>query len=264
VSDEAPPVPPAPETPKAAQPARPLAQALAQNLHAILVGAFTIVSSVVSALLGYYFAHEDRQNLLALEYDKIRVEHTLEIAKALVTAESTLQDMILVGQRSATRYCDVANRLQALKTDLAKVGARLPTGGTLNEMLSGLDPLIQSAGVAENVRLDFVGRLNAMKRDHEEMDKKILASWQVDDDTRKTLNGDTAATIRVYYRDHSTKFSELAIGYDKVSLAARGLILENGLCNLEPKWLEVKDRWIEWSTQAYNFTGSLSLELKPN
>jgi hypothetical protein len=251
---------PPPTSPK---PVHPLTQALAHNLHAMLVGAFTIMSSIISALLGYYFGHEDQKRLLALEYDKLRAEHTLEITRALIGAETALQELSLVGQDAATRYCDIANRLGTLKADIGKQKPLPPVPGTLNDILSALDPLIQSSGASDAARADLTMRLRAIKSEHDELDKRIMASWKADDDVRKTLNGETAAMIRVYYRDRSNEFAQLGMQYDKVAIDARQLVLDNGLCNLDPKWKAMRDRIVEWGAQSFLFTGSLGLELKP-
>jgi hypothetical protein len=249
--------------PAAPKQVHPLTQAFAQNLHAMLVGAFTILSSIISAFMGYYFGHEDQKRLLALEYDKLRAEHTLEITRALIGAETALQELTLVGHSAATRYCDVANRLNALKADIGKIKPLPQLTGTLNDILSALDPLIQSSGAPDATRADLTARLRAMKSDHDELDKNIMASWKADDDIRKTLNGEAAAMIRVYYRDRSNEFAELGIQYDKVAIDARQLVMDNGLCNLEPKWKAMRERVVEWGTKSFLFTGSLGLELKP-
>jgi hypothetical protein len=245
-------------------PARPIAQAFAQNLHAVLIGSFTILSSVISALLGYYFGHEDQKRLLALEYDKLRAERTLEITKTLVSAESALQHLMLTGSNSSERYCKLANTLAALKADVAKYGSLPPPGGTLNQILDGLGPLIQSSNAPDAARLDMLSRLKAMQDEHHELDVAIRASWKKDDEIRETLYGDTAAMVRVYYRDRSLELSQLSNAYDKAGLATREIILDNGLCNLEPRWKAAEQQILRWDTASFEFTSSLGLELKPD
>jgi len=266
VTEEAQTPPAAPEPPKSSlQPLeRPIARAFAQHMHAVLIGSFTILASVVSAFLGYYFAHEDQKRLLALEYDKLRAERTLEITKTLVGAESALQHLLLTGRDSSERYCKLANNLAALKADVAKYAALPAAGGTLNQILDGLGPLIQSAGAPESVRFDMLSRLKAMQDEHHELDVKIRGSWKKDDEVRETLYGDTAAMVRVYYRDRSLELSRLSNAYDKAGLATRQIILDNGLCNLEPRWDAVEKEILGWDTASFEFTSSLGLELRPD
>lgn len=239
------------------------AAAVAQHLHAILVGVFTLASSVISALLGYYFAHEDRRSMMALEYDKLRAEHTLEIAKGLTGAEGSLIQMNIAGSTAATKYCDVASRLAAVKADLAKVKQGPPVHGTLNEVLAGLEAQIVASGATESARQDLLARVNAMKSDHADMDKLILDSWKRNDETRERLTGDTSATLRIYHRDRTDVFMRLMITFFEVDKAMRTLVLENPDCNLKPKWDELGSRVAEWNKEATLFSESLGIALKP-
>lgn len=258
------PATPEPPKPPPQPPARPIAQAIAQNLHAVLIGSFTILSSVISTLLGYYFGHEDQKRLLALEYDKLRAAHTLEITKALVAAESALQVLLLTGEDSSRRYCILAQNLAALQTDLRKITPLPASTGTLNQILTGLEPLIQTAGAPDQVRAEMLTRLRNMQAEHEELDKRIQASWKKDDEVRETLSGDTAAMVRVYYRDRSLELAQLSNAYDKVAIETRKIVLDNGLCNLEPRWKEARAAMLNWDTASFEFTGSLGLELRPD
>lgn len=253
-----------PPLPKTASKTRGLvAAAFSQNFHAILVGVFTMASSVISALLGYYFAHEDRRSMMALEYDKLRAEHTLEIAKSLTGAEASMIQMNVAGSTAAAAYCDVANRLAALKTDLAKVKPVTPVHGTLNEVLAGLDAQIQAVRAPENVRQELFARLRAMKSDHTEMDKLILDSWKRNDETRERLTGDTSATLRVYHRESTDRFMQMMLVFFEVDRAMRTLVLENPDCNLKTKWEAVGSRVAAWNSDATLFSESLGIALKP-
>lgn len=252
---------PAVQPPKEAS--RPLAQALAQNMHAVLVGTFTIVASVLSAFLGYYFAHEDQKRMLALEYDKLRAEHTLEISKALTRAEASLMAMIVTGRTSSQTYCRLAGDLTALQADIAKVHTVPKVYGTLSEMLAALDPQIQSAPAPDAVRQGLSRRLQAMKSTHDDMDKRIRSDWATDDEVRRLLDVDTAATMKVYYRDLSVPLAGLAVEYGGIGLQARNLILKNGECAPQAEWDAVQKRALAWSQQAFELTTSLGLALSP-
>ena len=263
-ASQTPPATPEPPKPPPQPPARPIAQAFAQNLHAVLIGTFTILSSVISALLGYYFGHEDQKRMLVLEYDKLRAERTLEITKALVSAESALQHLVLTGRNSSERYCTLANNLAALKADVSKYASLPAAGGTLNQILEGLGPLIQTSTAPDAARLDMLSRFKAMQDEHHEQDVAIRASWKKDDEIRETLYGDAAAMVRVYYRDRSIELAQLSNAYDKAGMATRHIIIDNGLCNLEPRWKEAEAEVIRWDTASFEFTSSLGLELKPD
>lgn len=253
-----------PPQPKSAGKSRGVfAAAMAQHLHAILVGVFTLASSIISAFLGYYFAHEDRRSMMALEYDKLRAEHTLEIAKGLTGAEASLIQMNVAGSTAAATYCDVASRLAAVQTDMAKLKAFPAVHGTLNEVLAGLEAQVQSAGAPEAVRQDLMGRLKAMKSDHTDMDKLIQDSWKRVNDTRERLTGDTSATLRVYHRDRTDTFMLLMMRFFEVENAMRRLVLENPACNLKPKWEEQGNHVTDWNKDATLFSESLGIALKP-
>jgi hypothetical protein len=264
VTEEAQTPPAAPEPPKPSlQPDRPIARAFAQHMHAVLIGSFTILASVVSAFLGYYFAHEDQKRLLALEYDKLRAERTLEISKALTRADTSLQAMIVTGRVSSEAYCKLATDLASLQTDLAKVRPMPKVYGTLTEMLTALDTLIRSAEAPEASRQALSLRLEAMKAVHADMDRKIQADWKKDDDIRDLLDVDTAATMKVYYRDYSLPLAGLTVEYGQISIAMRNLILKNGECAPKTEWDAIEKRWLTWSQEAFDLTTSLGLALAP-
>jgi hypothetical protein len=264
VTEEAQTPPAAPEPPKPSlQPERPIARAFAQHMHAVLIGSFTILASVVSAFLGYYFAHEDQKRLLALEYDKLRAERTLEISKALTRADTSLQAMIVTGRVSSEAYCKLATDLASLQTDLAKVRPMPKVYGTLTEMLTALDALIRSAEAPEASRQALSLRLEAMKAVHTDMDRKIQADWKKDDDIRDLLDVDTAATMKVYYRDYSLPLAGLTVEYGQISIAMRNLILKNGECAPKAEWDAIEKRWLTWSQEAFDLTTSLGLALAP-
>jgi hypothetical protein len=264
VTEEAQTPPAAPEPPKSLQPsARPIAQAFAQHMHAVLIGSFTILASVVSAFLGYYFAHEDQKRLLSLEYDKLRAEHTLDISKALTRADASLQAMLVTGRISSEAYCKLAGDLSALQTDIAKVRPMPKVYGTLTEMLTALDTLIRSAEAPEASRQALTLRLEAMKAVHADMDRKIQADWKKDDEVRELLDIDTAATMKVYYRDYSLPLAGLNVEYGQISGAMRSLILKNGECIPKTEWDAVEKRWLAWSQEAFDLTTSLGLALAP-
>lgn len=252
-----------PAVPQPPKPPHPLVLAIAQNMNAVLIGSFTILSSVISAFLGYYFGYEDQKRLLALEYDKLRAEHTLEISKALTRAEASLQAMIVTGRISSEAYCKLAGDLAALQADMGKIRPMPKVYGTLNEILAALDPLIQSADAPEPVRQDLSRRLQAMKSTHQDMDKKILADWKTDDEVRQLLDVDTAATMKVYYRDYSLPLAGLSAEYGQIGLAMRQLILKNGECAPKSEWDAVEKRMLTWSQQAFDLTTSLGLALSP-
>lgn len=253
------------ESPKVSlqPPARPIAQAFAQHMHAVLIGSFTILASVVSAFLGYYFAHEDQKRLLALEYDKLRAERTLDISKALTRADASLQAMIVTGRVSSEAYCRLAGDLAALQADMAKMRSMPKVYGTLAEMLTALDALIRSAEAPEAMRQALSFRLEAMKAIHADMDRKIQADWKKDEEVRDLLDVDTAATMKVYYRDHSLALVGLTVEYSQVGNAMRNLILKNGECASKAEWDAVEKRWLTWSQQAFDLITSLGLALAP-
>lgn len=260
---QTPPATPDPPKPPPQQPARPIAQAFAQNMHAVLIGSFTILSSVISALLGYYFGHEDQKRLLALEYDKLRAEHTLDISKALTRADASLQAMIVTGRISSAAYCTLAGNLAALQVDMAKVRPMPKVYGTLTEMLTALDALVRSAEAPEATRQALTLRVQALRDRHAEMDKKMLADWKKDDEIRDLLDVDTAATMKVYYRDYSIQLAGLTVEYGQIGGAMRNLILKNGECVPDAEWDAVEKRWLAWSQRAFELTTSLGLALAP-
>jgi hypothetical protein len=263
VSEDTPP----PETPVAAagKAQGQIAAILSQHLHAILVGVFTLASSIISALLGYYFAHADRQNLLALEYDKLRAEHTLEIAKNLSNAEAALENLVLVSKESGDRYCELAKKLIAAHGELGKV-TQVPKLGsvTLTEMLGAMERATGDASVPASERIGLAARVGAMKVDHEELDKKIRDSWKQDEDARRSLHVDTAATLRIYYRDRTMEFTRLALDYNAAGKAPRDLVLRNGECGLDAEWKATLDAWVAWSVKASTFAESLGIAINPN
>jgi hypothetical protein len=261
VSEDTPP----PETPKPANKQRgQLAAALSQHVHAILVGVFTLASSIISALLGYYFAHADRQSMMALEYDKLRAEHTLEIARNLSNAESALENLVLVSKESGERYCDLAKRLTSTHAELAKVAQAPPLGSlTLSDTLIAMERAVGGANTPEDLRASLAARIKTMKADHEELDKKIRDSWKRDEDARNSLHVDTAATLRIYYRDRAMEFSKLALDYDAAGRAPRELVLKNGECGLEKEWKAALDTWVAWSVRASTFSESLGIAINP-
>ncbi len=255
-----------PPQPKSAGKTRGLvAAAFSQHLHAILVGVFTLASSVISALLGYYFAHADRQGMMALEYDKLRAEHTLEIAKNLSNAEAALENLVLISKEAGDRYCDLAKRLTAAHAELAKV-AQVPQLGslTLSEMLAALERAVGSSNLTEDQRSAFVARVGAMKAEHEELDKKIQDSWKQDEQARHSLHIDTAATLRIYYRERSMEFTKLALEYNAAGKAPRDLVLRNGECGLDTEWRATLDALVAWSVKSSLFSESLGISISPN
>lgn len=242
-----------------------VAAAFSQHMHAILVGVFTLASSVISALLGYYFAHEDRRSMMALEYDKLRAEHTLEIAKNLSNAEAALENLVLVSKEADERYCDVAKRLKATHAELSKV-AQVPRLGslTLSETLAAMERAVGDAKMPEDQRSALAARVRAMKAEHEELDKKIQDSWKQDEAARHSLFIDTAATLRIYYRDRATEFSKLALEYNAAGKAPRDLVLRNGECGLEKEERVALDAWVAWSVKTSIFAESLGIAINPN
>lgn len=260
---QTPPAAPEPPRPSLQPPARPIAQAFAQHMHVVLIGSFTILASVVSAFLGYYFAHEDQRRLLALEYDKLRAERTLDISKALTRADASLQAMIVTGRVSSEAYCRLAGDLAALQTDTAKIRPMPKVYGTLTEMLTALDTLIRSAEAPEASRQALSFRLEAMKAIHADMDRKIQADWKKDEEVRDLLDVDTAATMKVYYRDYSLPLARLTVEYGQIGNAMRNLILKNGECASKAEWDAIEKRWLTWSQEAFDLITSLGLALAP-
>lgn len=232
-------------------------------MHVVLIGSFTILASVVSAFLGYYFAHEDQRRLLALEYDKLRAERTLDISKALTRADASLQAMIVTGRVSSEAYCGLAGDLATLQADTAKIRPMPKVYGTLTEMLTALDTLIRSAEAPEASRQALSFRLEAMKAVHADMDRKIQADWKKDEEVRDLLDVDTAATMKVYYRDYSLPLARLTVEYGQIGNAMRNLILKNGECAPKAEWDALEKRWLTWSQEAFDLITSLGLALAP-
>lgn len=232
-------------------------------MNAILIGSFTILSSFMSALLGYYFASANQQRMLTLEYDKLRAERTLDISKALTRADASLQAMIVTGFISSERYCKLAGELRTLQTDLAKVREMPKVYGTLAHMLTDFDRLIQTSGADEAVRQDLALRLSGMQRTHEDLDNRIQADWKVDDEIKSLLDVDTSATMKVYYPDYSIPLAGLSVEYGQIGLKARELILKNGECRPRADWEAVQKEALDWSNRAFQLTTSLGLALSP-
>jgi len=257
------PATPALPTPPPPPPARPIAQAFAQNLHAVLIGTFTILSSVISALLGYYFGHEDQKRMLVLEYDKLRAEHTLEISKALTRAEAALQATLLTGRLSAKTYCGLAGDLATLKTDLAKIREVPKFYGTLPQTLATLDELIQSAEPSNPLREPLLMRIRAMKATHEEMDQRIRGDWKREDEVQQVLDIDASATAKVYFRDYSVALLGLSVEYGQARREMMDLVLKNGECAPDTEWKAMEGRVLAWGQRAFDFTTSLGIALAP-
>lgn len=259
MSEDTPPPEAAPEKSTERQ---TIADVLAKHLHAILVGVFTLASSVISALLGYYFAHEDRQSMLALEYDKLRAEHTLEIVKALTTAEAHMLSVSVDGTQAQLIICGLRDRI---KIFAAEIGKTKPLPALKNDPDYDLDTLelhLRSPDIAPELRDGWQFEHGTMKAELQSTEETIRSRQKTFNDLARKLTGDTAATIRVYHRDRGEDYAKLTTTFLQLNLEATRLMWPPA-CGDEAKWDTLMPKLLEWDREATKFSESLGIALKP-
>jgi|CXWL01.1.fsa_nt_gi hypothetical protein len=244
---------------------------LLEHLDAILVGVFTITAATLSSLLGYFFALEDRRTLLVLEYDKIRAEHTLELAKTLANAEAQLRSMLIVGETSSAAYCDLSRNATHLENDILQHAPSfsVPQELSLPQRLMYIQFSFRDAKgslsrLPSEPAVSLASRLDAMLDQHRAMNEKTLNGWKQDEEVRRSLVVDAAATLRVYYRERYREFDKISLNYDKAGLAIRQLSARFGDCDLAPAWRRVSESVSQWNVSSSMFSESLGIALKRN
>lgn len=260
MSDDAP--PPEAATPEPAAAPRSLAAALATHLHAILVGVFTLASSVISALLGYYFAHEDRQSMMALEYDKLRAEHTLEIVKALTTAEAHMTSLSVEGLQAQMIVCELRDRVKAFAAEIARAKPAPPLKGDPERDLEMLEMYLRGPDIATEFRDGWQFELGMMKTDYQTTEESARTRQKTFNDLARGLIGDTAATVRVYHRDRGEDYTKLTTTFLQLNMEASKLIWPLA-CRTEEKWDALMPKLIDWNRDATTFSESLGIAIKP-
>lgn len=251
------------ETPKPAKKTRGLiTTALTQHLHAILVGVFTLASSVISALLGYYFAHADRQSMMALEYDKLRAEHTLEIAKALTTAEAHMIAMSVDGSYAASATCGMVDQIKMFWPEVAKAKPLPAMKGAPDADLDTLELHLRSPDIPPDTKDMLSLQLSMLKSQQGMTDEAVTKRLSAFDELTRRLTGDTAATVRIYHRDRTDEFMKLVTGFLQLNTEARQL-MSPPTCDSEKKWEPLSSRMLEWNGEATKFSESLGIALKP-
>lgn len=266
MSENAPPPPATPTQDAAAAklaPANPLAAAAAQHLHAILVGVFTLTSSVISALLGYYFAHEDRQSMMALEYDKLRAEHTLEVVKGLTAAQAFLTSLSVDGSHALSLTCLHGKQADSLAAEIAAGKALAPLKGKTLDKIGEIERRLRDPNITPEARDSWSFQLEMLKANQVSVDETIAARLKEFDELLQKLSGDTAATMHVYHRDRTEDYMKLLVGLYEVSNDARPL-LWNADCAAEAKFDGMTPRTLAWSGEATTFAQSLGIAIKPN
>ena len=239
-----------------------IAGVLATHLHAILVGVFTLASSVISALLGHYFAHEDRQSMLALEYDKLRAEHTLEIVKALTTAEAHMIAVSVEGAQAQLIVCGLRDRIKTFATRIATAKPPPALKGDPAFDLGELDLHLKSPDIAPELREAWQFELGMMKAEFQSTEETIQSRRKTYNDLARKLLGDTAATIRVYHRDRDEDYTKLTTTFLQLNLGANKLMWP-AVCGAEAKWDALMPKLMDWNSEATKFSDSLGIALKP-
>lgn len=250
----------APEKPAERQ---TIATVLATHLHAILVGVFTLASSVISALLGYYFAHEDRQSMMALEYDKLRAEHTLDIVKALTMAEAHMTSVSVEGMQAQLLICELRDRI---KTFAAQIAAAKPLPALKNDPefdLEALELHLKSPDIGPELREAWRFEHSMMKAEFQSTEETIRSRRKIYHELADRLIGDTAATMRVYHRDRGEDYTKLTTKFLQLNLEASKLMWPPA-CGSEAKWDALMPKLIEWNQEATKFSESLGIAIKPD
>lgn len=251
------------EPPKALAPEvrHPFAAVLATHLHAILVGVFTLASSVISALLGYQFAHEDRQSMMALEYDKLRAEHTLDIVKALTTAEAHMIGVSVDGSHAQTVTCGLNERIMMFAGRIAKAKP-LPLKNDPDLDLAALEVHLKSPEITPEARDAWLLEHAMLKAELQTTEESVQARLKAYGDLTRKLTGDTAATMRVYHRDRGDAYMKLTMSFLQLNTEARQLMWKP-VCGGEAKWDALTPKLLEWNGEAAKFSESLGIALKP-
>jgi hypothetical protein len=261
--DAAPPETPAPAPAKAGKRGRgPIAHAFAQNIHAILVGVFTLTSSVISALLGYYFAHEDRQNLMALEYDKLRAEHTLDIVKALTTAEAHMISVSVDGSYAQNAVCGLTQRIKTLAAQIAKAKPLAKLKDDPAYDLDAIEIHLKSPDIDAQARESWLFEHGMMKDELRSAEETVQARLKTYNDIARQLMGDTAATMRVYHRDRADAYMALTTSFLQLNMEAQTL-MNAPACGAEGKWDVLSPKLLDWHGEAVKFSETLGIAIKP-
>ena len=239
-----------------------LAEALAAHLHAILVGVFTLASSVISALLGYYFAHEDRQSMMALEYDKLRAEHTLEIVRALTEAEAHVLSVSVEGSQAQSQMCGLHDRIKAFAAQVAKAKPLPELTKNPDYDLDILSAHLRAPDVSPEARDALLFEHGMLKDELQRTGATAQARLKAFHELARKLNGDTAATMRVYHRDRGEDYMKLTTKFLQLNIEASPL-LSKLACGDEAKWDALTTKLMEWNVEATTFSESLGIAIKP-
>lgn len=235
---------------------------VSRNIHAILVGVFTLVTSVVSSLLGYYFAHEDRQSMMRLEYDKLRAEHTLEVAKALANSQSHMISLSVDGSYALFSACTQDEDIKRLTADVAKSKPLPPLKGSTADKLNDIERFLRASDIDENTRDLLMLQVEMAKDDEARTSATVAARLKVYDELSRTLMGDTAATMQVYHPDRTDQYMELVAKFLQINGDARKLLWEMK-CGSDKQFDDVGARIIEWNDKAATFVQTIAIAIKP-
>lgn len=261
MSENAPPPPQASTpTPKAALVARPLTAAVAKNMNAVLIGSFTIISSLMSAYLGYYFAGQNQRRMLTLEYDKLRAEHTLQIAKTLATAEAHMTAFSVDASHALMRACGLDAQTGSLAAEIGKQYP-LTLKGTASQKLADLDRHVRYK-VATDARDLWSLQIEMLKAEETQIMDLINARLKSFNDLNEKLMGDVAATIHIFHRDRAEDYMQLIVGFLQLNNEAQPLLWD-AKCSNEKKFEDLGPRMVAWNAQASNFAQSLGIAIKP-
>lgn len=236
---------------------------LSRNLNAILVGVFTLVSSVISSLLGYYFAHEDRQSMMRLEYDKLRAEHTLEVAKSIATAEAHMNALSAEGSMALSMQCLSEDQVKTLEADVNKVRPLAALSGSTDYKLMNLERHLKFATIDTNVRDLLLLQLDQIKATQSHTEETLTARSKIYEGLYTKLLGDTTATVQIYHGDRIDDFGQLASDFLAVNIEAQRLLTEPKCAN-QAAFDKLSPRMLDWNMKAIAFVQTLGIAIKPN
>lgn len=237
--------------------------ALSRNIHAILVGAFTLVTSIVSSLLGYYFAHEDRQSMMRLEYDKLRAEHTLEIAKSIAEAEAHMNGLSAEGSSALNMQCVSDDQLKEIEADVNKVRPiTSPLSGSTGFKLTDLERHLKFASIDENTRDLLMLQIDQLKASQTHTEEMLAARSKLYEGLYTKILGDTTATVQIYHGDRIDDFGRLVSEFLAVNMEAQQLLLDPK-CASQATFDKLSPRLIDWNLKAIAFVQTLGIAIKP-